>query len=250
VAGLFRALEVAADGDGAASGLLEESRLQRLVGARAVVKRLAALDALTDAVSRADAADVAWLATDPMLFDRFVRIRGWSVGKFETWLTRTLTGQLLSPWGLAGGSRLLGTRGVPVPHFSGRLLRLLRARVQCVGAFPLGIQMLARGIHVVAVGGGPVLQAGRLGGFGLGFGLGGTCLRLRLGGDGLPLVQAFALLVHVFSDVVGLHAVPTLIGRTCDECEQHDDQHCDDGDDDPGGGSHDGSFGWVARQPY
>jgi hypothetical protein len=94
VAGLFRALEVAADGDGAASGLLEESRLQRLVGARAVVKRLAAL---TGAVSRADAADVAWLATDPLLFDRFVRIRGWSVGKFETWLTRTLTGQVLSP---------------------------------------------------------------------------------------------------------------------------------------------------------
>jgi AcrR family transcriptional regulator len=97
VAGLFLALEVAADGDDAASGLLEESRLQRLVGARAVVKRLAALDALTDAVTRADAADVAWLATDPVLFDRFVRIRGWSVGKFESWLTRTLTGQLLTP---------------------------------------------------------------------------------------------------------------------------------------------------------
>jgi AcrR family transcriptional regulator len=97
VAGLFLALEVAADGDHAASGLLEESRRQRLVGARAVVNRLAALDALTDAVSRADAADMAWLATDPVLFDRFVRIRGWSVGKFETWLTRTLTGQLLSP---------------------------------------------------------------------------------------------------------------------------------------------------------
>jgi AcrR family transcriptional regulator len=97
VAGLFRALEVAADGDEAANGLLEESRRQRLVGARTVVKRLVALNALTDAVSRADAADVAWLATDPVLFDRFVRIRGWSVGRFETWLTRTLTGQLLTP---------------------------------------------------------------------------------------------------------------------------------------------------------
>jgi len=96
VAGLFLALEVAADGDDAASGLLEKSRVQRLVGARAVVKRLAALDALTDVVTRADAADMAWLATDPVLFDRFVRIRGWSVGKFETWLTRTLTGQLLN----------------------------------------------------------------------------------------------------------------------------------------------------------
>jgi AcrR family transcriptional regulator len=95
VAGLFVALEVAADGDDAASRLLDESRSQRLAGARTVVKRLVALDALTDAVSRADAVDLAWLATDPVLFDRFVRIRGWSVGKFETWLARTLTGQLL-----------------------------------------------------------------------------------------------------------------------------------------------------------
>jgi hypothetical protein len=77
--------------------LLDESRAQRLAGARTVVKRLTALDALTDAVSRTDAVDLAWLATDPVLFDRFVRIRGWSVGKFETWLARTLTSQLLKP---------------------------------------------------------------------------------------------------------------------------------------------------------
>jgi hypothetical protein len=48
-------------------------------------------------VSRTDAVDLAWLATDPVLFDRFVRIRGWSVGKFETWLARTLISQLLKP---------------------------------------------------------------------------------------------------------------------------------------------------------
>jgi hypothetical protein len=48
-------------------------------------------------MSRAEAADVAWLATDPVLFDRFVRIRGWSVSRFEAWLARTLTGQLLTP---------------------------------------------------------------------------------------------------------------------------------------------------------
>jgi AcrR family transcriptional regulator len=97
VAGLFLALEVAADGDDAARGLLDESRAQRLDGARTVVKRLTALDALTDAVSRTDAVDLAWLATDPVLFDRIVRIRGWSVGTYETWLARTLTSQLLKP---------------------------------------------------------------------------------------------------------------------------------------------------------
>ena len=97
VAGLFLVLEVAADGDDAATALLDESRAQRLVGARTVVKRLAALDALTDSVSRAEAVDLAWLATDPVLFDRFVRIRGWSVGRFESWLARTLASQRSSP---------------------------------------------------------------------------------------------------------------------------------------------------------
>jgi AcrR family transcriptional regulator len=94
-AGLLRALEVAADGDNEARGLLDEYRDQRLVGARAVVKRLAALGALAGTTSRADATDVAWLATDPVLFDRLVRSRGWSVGKFADWLTATLTGQLV-----------------------------------------------------------------------------------------------------------------------------------------------------------
>ena len=96
VAGLFRVLEIAADGDAAAHLLLDEYRRQRLVGARAVVKRLGGLQALTEGMSRAEAADVAWLATDPVLYDRLVRIRGWSVGKFEDWLARTLTDQLLA----------------------------------------------------------------------------------------------------------------------------------------------------------
>jgi AcrR family transcriptional regulator len=96
VAGLFRVLEVAADGDAAARLLLDEYRRQRLVGARAVVKRLGGFQALADGMSRAEAADMAWLATDPVLFDRLVRTRGWSVAKFEAWLARTLTDQLLA----------------------------------------------------------------------------------------------------------------------------------------------------------
>jgi AcrR family transcriptional regulator len=72
VAGLFRVLEVAADGG---------------------------LQVLTEGMSRVEAADVAWLATDPVLYDRLVRIRGWSVGTFEAWLARTLTDQLLARQG-------------------------------------------------------------------------------------------------------------------------------------------------------
>jgi AcrR family transcriptional regulator len=96
VAGLFGVLEIAADGDANAHLLLDEYRRQRLVGARAVVKRLRGLQALTEGMSRVEAADMAWLATDPVLYDRLVRTRGWSAGKFEVWLARTLTDQLLA----------------------------------------------------------------------------------------------------------------------------------------------------------
>ncbi|MCP9275082.1 TetR/AcrR family transcriptional regulator [Mycolicibacterium arenosum] len=95
VAGLFRALEVAAESDDDARTLLEESQRQRLSGAREIVKRLIALNALSPDVSRAEAVDIAWLATDPVLYDRFVRVRGWSVTRFEAWLARLLVTQLL-----------------------------------------------------------------------------------------------------------------------------------------------------------
>lgn len=95
VAGLFRALEVAAEKDDDARELLETSQQQRISGAREIVTRLIALDALTPDVSRAEAVDIAWLATDPALYDRCVRIRGWSVERFEVWLGRFLVTQLL-----------------------------------------------------------------------------------------------------------------------------------------------------------
>ena len=95
VARLFRAVEVAAGIDAAARELVEQSQRQRLDGARTIVKRLAALKALTTALTRDEAIDMAWLATDPALFDRLVLVRGWSTGRFEKWLGQTLCGQLL-----------------------------------------------------------------------------------------------------------------------------------------------------------
>jgi hypothetical protein len=85
----------AAETDVDARRLLEESQQRRLDGAREVVKRLAKLGALTPTMSRVDAADVVWLATDPVYFDRLVWIRGWSVERFGAWLGRTLTTQLV-----------------------------------------------------------------------------------------------------------------------------------------------------------
>jgi AcrR family transcriptional regulator len=95
VAPLFRALEVAADSDESARGLLELYQRRRLEGARTVITRLDELDALTDALRRADAIDIAWLAGDPALFTKMVGTRGWSVRRFRSWLVQLTSTQLL-----------------------------------------------------------------------------------------------------------------------------------------------------------
>jgi AcrR family transcriptional regulator len=92
---LMRALEVAAGTDADASRLLNRLQDQRLAGARAVVRRLVVLGALRSELNRGEAVDLAWLATDAVLYDRLVSVRGWSRSRFERWLARYLRGQLL-----------------------------------------------------------------------------------------------------------------------------------------------------------
>ncbi len=95
VGALMRALEVAADADPEAYVLIEQSQRERLSGARAVVRRLVSLDALNPALTRSEATDIAWLASDPVLYDRMVRTRKWSTARFEKWLADSLCRQLL-----------------------------------------------------------------------------------------------------------------------------------------------------------
>jgi AcrR family transcriptional regulator len=96
VAALSQALEVAAGTDPEASALLAQFQAQRLTAARAIVKRLRTLQALTTELTHRDAVDLAWLATDAALFDRLVRVRGWSTTRFGEWLGENLCRQLLS----------------------------------------------------------------------------------------------------------------------------------------------------------
>jgi AcrR family transcriptional regulator len=95
VAALYQALEMAAGTDTDASALLAQVQAQRLAAARAIVKRLRILRALTTALTQQEAVDLAWLATDAALFDRLVRVRGWSTTRFGEWLGETLCRQLL-----------------------------------------------------------------------------------------------------------------------------------------------------------
>ena len=95
-AGLAQALEVAGGMDPAACDLVEQARRHRLDDALMVVGRLRALGALTSDLTYDEAVALVWLATDPVLFDRLVRVRGWSRGRFEKWLSQYLIGQLIS----------------------------------------------------------------------------------------------------------------------------------------------------------
>jgi AcrR family transcriptional regulator len=95
VAPLYVALEVAASMDPAARDLVEESQRRRLDDAHKVVGRLRDLDALTTHITYQEAVDVVWLAMDPAIFDRLVRVRGWTASRFGEWLVDTLCRQLL-----------------------------------------------------------------------------------------------------------------------------------------------------------
>ena len=94
VAQLMRALETAADVDVAARSLYERLQRQRLEDARAVVDRLVELGALSGDLVADEAADLAWLCGDPLLYDRLVRQRGWPIDRFEQWVRHSLVRQL------------------------------------------------------------------------------------------------------------------------------------------------------------
>jgi AcrR family transcriptional regulator len=93
--GLAQALDVAAGVDPAARKLVEQGQRHRVDDARRIVDRVRDLGALTSGVTYSDAVDLVWLATDPVLFDRLVRVRGWSHKRFEKWLSRYLVTHLI-----------------------------------------------------------------------------------------------------------------------------------------------------------
>ncbi|HYZ66420.1 MAG TPA: hypothetical protein VE666_01205 [Mycobacterium sp.] len=86
---------MAAGTDAEARALRTRSQRQRLDGARTVVKRLRTLEVLTAELTYQEAVDLAWLATDPALYDRLVRVRRWSASRFGEWLGTNLCRQLL-----------------------------------------------------------------------------------------------------------------------------------------------------------
>ena len=95
VGALYGALEVAAGIDPAARELAEELQRRRLDDARKVVGPLRDMKALTTDITYQEAVDLVWLAMDPALFGRLVRVRRWSTSRFKEWFASTLCRQLL-----------------------------------------------------------------------------------------------------------------------------------------------------------
>ena len=94
VAGLSRALTVAAGIDFEARKLWETWQSQRHFGARSVVGALEALGGLRAGLEPAEAADIVWVHNDPALYQRLVIERRWAKKRFEEWLYQTLRRQL------------------------------------------------------------------------------------------------------------------------------------------------------------
>ena len=88
VAGLSRALTVAAGIDSEARKLWETWQSQRHFGARAVVGALDALGGLREGLEPVEAADLVWVHNDPALYHRLVIERRWAKKRFEEWLYR------------------------------------------------------------------------------------------------------------------------------------------------------------------
>ena len=95
VAGIYEAVRGAAGADGEARGLWKEIRDQRRSGMDNLVRAVTRKSALRRGLDPVTAADIAWVLTDPWLYDTFVRQRGWTPEQYRAWLAETLQTQLL-----------------------------------------------------------------------------------------------------------------------------------------------------------
>ena len=92
---IWRALEGAAASDLEAGRLYVAMVRQRRLSMKEAAQLFADAGALRPDVDVEIAADLMWLYNDPSLYDKLVRQRGWSVARFQDWLTEALQVQLL-----------------------------------------------------------------------------------------------------------------------------------------------------------
>ncbi len=96
LAHLYHVLVVAADADPDAATLLATTDEQRADGARAVVGRIAALGGLGPGLEPDQAAAIAEVLIDPMLYQRLVGLHGWPFETYVEHLQRIAVASLLA----------------------------------------------------------------------------------------------------------------------------------------------------------
>jgi AcrR family transcriptional regulator len=97
VAPLYRVLVSAAGNDADAAALLDTLTQQRQQGQRLIARSLARAGALREGVRERDAADIIHALLSPELYRLLVIDRGWTIERYQPWLTQTLIDQLLPP---------------------------------------------------------------------------------------------------------------------------------------------------------
>jgi AcrR family transcriptional regulator len=112
VAGLSLVLAEAAGTDPAARDLRDRAQAQRHLGATAFAEFLAARGLLRSDVDVNQAADLAWLYSDPWMYHRLVVERNWSHEDFVAWLAHAVGTQLLQAAG-AGPATGMSTTAAP-----------------------------------------------------------------------------------------------------------------------------------------
>jgi AcrR family transcriptional regulator len=79
---------------------------ERSIGTAGIARHVATRFGLRDGLTVEEASDVLWALTAPELVDRFLRRRGWTLDRYESWLARTMAETLL---GQGAGSDQRGT---------------------------------------------------------------------------------------------------------------------------------------------
>ena len=89
-AGLVLAVFEGSAADSALAGVAEQMIRQREVTAGWIVDGLTAVAGLRAGLDRQDAGDTVWILMDPALFDRLVRRRGWTIGRYQDWFAHSV----------------------------------------------------------------------------------------------------------------------------------------------------------------
>src|SRR5215207_3520805 len=95
-AAIYRILVSAAASDSDAAALLDELSRQRQQGQGRIARSLARAGALRPELRERDARDIIHVLAAPEVYGLLVVDRGWSVDRYQKWLTETLVGQLLA----------------------------------------------------------------------------------------------------------------------------------------------------------